>query len=228
MLRPFAILCLLVAGAGMLAAEEIELELKDGRKVKADVMAEDKDSVTLKIKAAKADLLAKGDAPAAAAGPHAAILDAIGGVLIDKDGVKVDKDTVARARWLVLFFGAGSDADSRTVSSSLTSFYTTNRGDGLFEVIYISGDKSSDEQMKFMKDALMPWLAVRHGSSKVAKVRKLYDTRGNANQAGPCLVVVDEKGVAVSHTFVQGRNVGCAQVLKDFEKIIKEQAAPAK
>lgn len=227
MIRPSLVILAALASA-LAAAEEIELELKDGRKVKAEVVAEDKEGVTLKVKAAKADLAARGDAPAIAAGPHAAFLDAVGGVLIDKDGVKVDKEVVARCRWLVLFFGAGSDTDSRSLASSLVSFYSTNRGENLFEVIYISSDKNGEEQLKFMKDASMPWLTVRFGSSKVAKLRKQYDTRGNASQAGPCLVVVDDKGAVAAHTFVQGRNVGCAQVLKDFEKMIKEQATPAK
>ena len=124
-----------------------------------------------------------------------------------------------RARYTVLYFGAGWCPDCRRFSPALVEAYdkqpiSANR----FEVLLISHDKNAEGMLNFMRVEKMKWPALAFDEVAGAEdLHKLYSGHGI-----PCLTVIDSSG----HVVLQSKSDQDARdVLQQFEQLLM---APAK
>jgi len=99
-----------------------------------------------------------------------------------------------RARYTILYFGAGWCPDCRRFSPSLVDAYKQQpEGKKLFEVVLFSMDKNVEGMLKFMKTEGMTWPAVAFDRIGAAEdLKKFYSGHGI-----PCLSVIDRAGKLV-------------------------------
>jgi len=120
--------------------------------------------------------------------------DLIGRDLVDKDGKKVDISKLG-GKIIGIYFSAHWCPPCRQFTPKLVKFRNAHADQ--FEVVFVSSDRSADDQQKYMKEAGMPWPAIPFGSAQVPLLK------GNFKISGiPSLVIVDEKGKLISS---QGR-----------------------
>ena len=89
-----------------------------------------------------------------------------------------------------------------------------------FEIIFVSSDRSPAAMEAYMRDAQMPWPAVRY-----EKILEKEALRKYAGAGIPCLVIVDPSGKVVSDSYAGTTYRGPTKVLEDLERIFG--AAPA-
>ena len=79
----------------------------------------------------------------------------------------------------------------RHFTPSLVEFRDKNKKD--FEVVFVSSDRSSKDQLAYMKKYKMKWYTIPHGSDAAKSLSKKYEVRGI-----PSLVIVNEKGETIT------------------------------
>lgn len=118
----------------------------------------------------------------------------IGKDLVDKDGKKVDISKLS-GKIIGIYFSAHWCPPCRQFTPNLIKFRNDHAAQ--FEVVFVSSDRSADDQQKYMKETGMPWPAIPFGSAQIPLLK------GNFKISGiPSLVIVDEKGTLISS---QGR-----------------------
>ncbi len=66
-----------------------------------------------------------------------------------------------------------------------------------------------------MNEMAMPWPAVRYSAAKSDRALTKY-----AGSSIPCLVLLNEKGEVLSHSYVGGNYVGPYKVMGDLKKLL--------
>ena len=137
--------------------------------------------------------------------------------LVVLDGNKLvpfESTEFLRARYTVLYFGAGWCPDCRRFSPALVEAYdkqpiSANR----FEVLLISHDKNADSMLNFMRVEKMKWPALAF--EKVATAEDLH--RFYSGHGIPCLTVIDSSG----HIVLQSKSDQDGKdVLQQFEQLL--------
>lgn len=118
----------------------------------------------------------------------------IGSDLVDKDGKKVDISKLA-GKIIGIYFSAHWCPPCRQFTPMLIKFRNAHAAQ--FEVVFVSSDRSADDQQKYMKEAGMPWPAIPFGSVQVPLLKRNFKISGI-----PSLIIVDGKGTLISS---QGR-----------------------
>lgn len=126
-------------------------------------------------------------------------------------------DDLASKKYVALYFSAHWCGPCRQFTPQLVQWYQANRDKAdQYEIVFVSNDTSAAMQAQYIKEDKMPWPAVDWGRTGTTKrLNDLYSGKGI-----PCLVVVDETGKVVSHSYENGRFVGPGKVLKDLTKLI--------
>lgn len=125
--------------------------------------------------------------------------------LIDNEGKMVTKEKLERLRqskYVLVYFSAHWCPPCRKFTPELVNFYNKQGETTQFETIFVSSDNESDAMKNYMKDTGMPWLAVRFNSARSTPLRKL------AGRGIPCLVLLDENGEVLSHSYKGETYVG--------------------
>ncbi len=190
--------------------------------------AEAQDARLKEIAAAPAPAVAPA-APVAAATPKPTPTPAeatnilarnLGDSLVVLDGKKLkpfDSATLGNKKYLAVYYSASWCPPCRAFTPDLVSWYKRKKSSlDKFDLVFVSNDKSEDAMLSYMIDDKMAWPAVK------------FDQKGSSALSGfggrgiPCLVVLDEKGDVVLHSYVNGEYVGPTKVLKEFDKLLKD------
>ena len=116
----------------------------------------------------------------------ASLEELVGPELINADGEKVATSSLA-GKVIGLYFSASWCGPCRAFTPSLVKL--RDRKDDEFEVVFVSSDRSAEDQTEYMKDYDMNWPAIPHDSPLRQQLQEKYDVQGI-----PSLVIVDDQG----------------------------------
>ena len=147
-----------------------------------------------------------------------AIADLVKGELVtSKNGIlqAVNDQAFEKKKLIGLYFSAHWCSPCRKFTPRLVEYY--NRVAAThpeFEIVFVSFDRSGPAMEAYMRDAQMPWPAVKY--EKIAENLLL---RGYAGDAIPCLVLVNADGTVVSDSYTGKTYLGPDKVLADLDTI---------
>ncbi|MDA7823130.1 thioredoxin family protein [Opitutales bacterium] len=110
--------------------------------------------------------------------------------LLDSKGKEVSANVLGD-KIVGIYFSAAWCPPCRHFTPSLVEFRNKNKKD--FEVIFVSSDRSSEDQLKYMKKYGMKWYTLPHGSEAANNLKKKFQVRGI-----PSLVIVDSNGNTIT------------------------------
>jgi thiol-disulfide isomerase/thioredoxin len=132
--------------------------------------------------------------------------------LTDAGGGTASPKKLAASKYVLIYFSAHWCPPCRKFTPKLVEFYNRNR-DKNIEVVFVSSDNSAGEMSGYMKEAGMPWVAVKHAGGASSYLKSQFGGNGI-----PCLVLLDEGGQVLSHSYVNGEYVGPSKVLNDLQQ----------
>lgn len=127
--------------------------------------------------------------------------------LLDNKGKEVSS-SVLGDKIVGIYFSAQWCPPCRHFTPTLVNFRNSNDKD--FEVVFVSSDRSSEDQLKYMDKYGMKWYTLPHGSKAANNLKKKFEVRGI-----PALVIVDSKGNTITKN-------GRGDVSKDPKTAIAE------
>ena len=125
--------------------------------------------------------------------------------LIDSEKNEVTLDKLGD-KLIGLYFSASWCPPCKQFTPILIKLRDDNQAD--LEVVFISSDRSAEDQMKYMKDYKMSFLAVPLGAEQTKKLQSKFNIRGI-----PSLIILDSSGKVISTS-------GVSEVRKSPEEAI--------
>ena len=116
----------------------------------------------------------------------ASLEELIGTELVDAKGNKVETSSLA-GKVIGLYFSASWCGPCKMFTPELVKL--RDRNDDKFEVVFVSSDRSAEDQEEYMKDYDMEWPAIPSDSPLRGELGAKYEIRGI-----PSLVIVDDQG----------------------------------
>jgi nucleoredoxin len=116
----------------------------------------------------------------------ASLEELIGPDLVDAKGDKVETSSLA-GKVIGLYFSASWCGPCKMFTPELVKL--RDRNDDKFEVVFVSSDRSAEDQQEYMKDYDMEWPAIPYDSPLRGQLGAKYEIRGI-----PSLVIVDDQG----------------------------------
>ena len=110
------------------------------------------------------------------------------------DGKKADyKKPATSPKYVAIYYSAHWCPPCRAFTPKLVEWYNGFKAPPVskhenFELVFASSDKSEEAMMEYMKEASMPWPAMKFGTNKGPEVKKY------ASDGIPYLVLLDESG----------------------------------
>ena len=120
----------------------------------------------------------------------ASLEELVGPELVNAEGDTVETSSLA-GKVIGLYFSASWCGPCRAFTPSLVKL--RDRKDDEFEVIFVSSDRSADDQAEYMKDYDMDWPAIPFDSPLRGELAAKYGIQGI-----PSLVIVDDQGNLIS------------------------------
>ena len=133
--------------------------------------------------------------------------------VIDHRGNNVDTGYVLNTDYLLLYLSAHWCGPCRSFTPSLVEYYNKNQGGHLFQVLFISSDKSEADMKNYVRQARMPWPAVLYHSEARDMLKLQYGGGGI-----PQLVLLDKKGNILADSFKGKKYLGPQHVLNELDK----------
>lgn len=189
-----------------------------------EVDARLKSAATAAPAATPAPVTASVSAPAPQTAPAPAkitnsIAAKLSGKLVSLDGKKLqpfDAKSLESKKYLAVYFSASWCPPCRKFTPELVSWYKRKKGDlDKFDIIFVSSDKTDADMLGYMVEDKMAWPALAFDKKPGSPLRQ-YSGRGI-----PCLVILDEHGQVLSHSYENGEYIGPTKVLKDLDKLLK-------
>lgn len=115
------------------------------------------------------------------------------GKLTDAAGKPVKTDSIAKAKYVAVYFSAHWCPPCRKFTPELVKFVNANRKDGNFEVVLVSSDKDAKAMHEYMSGTKMPWAGTLGATAKLGSV-------GEGVPGIPHLRVFDAAGKVVIDT----------------------------
>ena len=129
-------------------------------------------------------------------------------------------NSLASAKYIVFYFGAGWCGPCHRFTPDLVRFYNEMKPiHPDFEVVFVSQDTSAGEMQNYMAEMSMPWPAVRWDAVKFSKAEKL------CGPGIPDLVVVNDRGDVISDSFEGKKYLGPQKVLNDVRNLLSPNAS---
>jgi nucleoredoxin len=157
---------------------------------------------------------------------ESAIFPALKGDLVSLQGGKVkkfDEAPLAQTKYFAIYYSAEWCPPCRAFTPDLVTWYRSTKTENPhFELIFVSSDQSEAEMEKYITGDKMPWPALEFSKNRSNRTLTQYSGKGI-----PCLVFVDAEGKVLSHSYEGATYVGPRKVLKDIDKILKENPASA-
>lgn len=116
----------------------------------------------------------------------ATLEELIGTELVDAKGNKVETSSLA-GKVIGLYFSASWCGPCKMFTPELVKL--RDRNDDKFEVVFVSSDRSAEDQQEYMKDYDMEWPAIPYESPLREQLGGKYEIRGI-----PSLVIIDDQG----------------------------------
>jgi len=116
----------------------------------------------------------------------ATLEELIGTELVDAKGDKVETSSLA-GKVIGLYFSASWCGPCKMFTPELVKF--RDRNDEKFEVVFVSSDRSAEDQQEYMKSYDMEWPAIPYDSPLRQELGAKYEVSGI-----PSLVIVDDQG----------------------------------
>jgi Thiol-disulfide isomerase and thioredoxins len=128
-----------------------------------------------------------------------------------------DAAQLAGKKYLAVYFSASWCGPCRRFTPELVRMYKRKKSArDKFDIIFVSADRSEEAMLEYMKEEKMDWPAIAYDKLRGHPLAR-YGGGGI-----PCLVLLDENGNVVSHSYEGGTYVGPTKVMKDLEKLLKD------
>lgn len=125
---------------------------------------------------------------------RAAVSEGLAGLfpdgLLDGKGDKVSPD-VLDGKVVGVYFSASWCGPCQKFTPELVKYHARNKD--RFEIVFVSSDRTEDDQFAYMKKAGMDWPAVKHNSDAAKALKEKYEVRGI-----PTLVMVRGDGETIT------------------------------
>jgi thiol-disulfide isomerase/thioredoxin len=119
----------------------------------------------------------------------------------------------------LVYFSAHWCVPCRKFTPSLVEAYHDLKKDPVladrFELIFVSNDRDASEQLKYVREAGMPWPAVAYSQLKKLPVLERWAGRGI-----PCLVVLNREGQLIYHSFQGETYLGPEHALTRIRQLL--------
>ncbi len=140
---------------------------------------------------------------------------------LTKEGLQpYDDSKLEGVKYVALYFSAEWCGPCRRFTPKLVDFYKRAKAKHpQFELVFVSRDHDEESMIRYMKTDKMQWPTVHFDQRHPFNV---YKGRGI-----PCLVILDEQGNVIEHTYVDGKNIGAANVMESFDKRLRADAKAA-
>ena len=110
--------------------------------------------------------------------------------LLNNEGKEVSSK-VLKDKIVGIYFSAQWCPPCRGFTPSLVEFREQNKEN--FEVVFVSSDRSQEDQLKYMEKYGMKWYTLPHRSEQANALSKKFEIRGI-----PALVIVDAHGNTIT------------------------------
>ena len=131
--------------------------------------------------------------------------------------------TIKDAKYIALYYSAGWCGPCRAFTPELVKFYNENKAKiPGFEIVFMSQDRSEPEMEQYMAEMSMPWPALRFTAVRTSTNLGKY-----AGPGIPCLVLLNDKGEVLSHSYDGPKYLGPGKVMRDLAKLASGEAPPA-
>jgi len=134
---------------------------------------------------------------------------------------KFDETALADAKYYAIYYSAGWCGPCRAFTPDLVKWYKRHKSrNPQFDLIFVSSDRSAEEMAAYMKEEDMPWPALAFDKKGSNRTLTKYAGKGI-----PCLVLIDDTGKVLSHSYQGQTYVGPRKVLEDIEKALRANPA---
>jgi len=143
----------------------------------------------------------------------ATLEELIGTELVDAKGNKVETSSLA-GKVIGLYFSASWCGPCKMFTPELVKF--RDRNDEKFEVVFVSSDRSAEDQQEYMKDYDMEWPAIPYDSPLRQELGAKYEVRGI-----PSLVIVDDQGNLITkdgRSEISGSESDARKALREWRR----------
>jgi nucleoredoxin len=149
----------------------------------------------------------------------ASLEELLGTEMIDANGDKVETSSL-EGKVIGLYFSAEWCGPCKMFTPELVKF--RDRNDEKFEVVFVSSDRSAEDQQEYMKDYDMEWPAIPHDSPLREQLGGKYGIRGI-----PSLVIVDDQGNLITkdgRSELSGSDSDARQALREWLRAARQGA----
>lgn len=139
-------------------------------------------------------------------------------VLRDGKLVAYEPGERAEPEVYLAYFGAQWCGPCRQFSPDLVKAYAQLKkaaGDR-FELVFVSSDRDSAEQLRYVKEVAMPWPVLKFSAVGSAKPIEKWSGRGI-----PCLVALTPDGDLIYHSYRGTEYLGPRHVLQEFSGLVR-------
>jgi nucleoredoxin len=117
--------------------------------------------------------------------------------LVSKTGEVTLAEALKDAKFVCIYFSMHNCPPCREFTPIFADLYNeTNSSGKVFEVIFVSGDKTQEEYDLYYGE--MPWLALPRGDSRLPAIAKKFEVKGV-----PRLIVLKPDGSVINNSAVQ-------------------------
>lgn len=118
-------------------------------------------------------------------------------VVITKSGTTTAAEALSGVKFFCIYFSMHHCPPCREFTPIFTELYNETNADGkVFEVIFISGDKTQEEYDQYYAE--MPWLALPRADKRIGNIAKKLEVKGV-----PRLIVLKPDGTVINSSAVQ-------------------------
>lgn len=128
---------------------------------------------------------------------------------------------LAKKKFLFVYFSAHWCPPCKAFTPKLVEWYNTNKKNGDFEVLFVSGDHNEGARVGYMREAKMPWAGVKLSAKKAKEFFSRFHGPGIPN-----LILLNEDDELLQSSFEDGKYVGPYAALKKYARIKAGDAAP--
>jgi nucleoredoxin len=143
----------------------------------------------------------------------ASLEELLGTELVDAKGDKVETSSL-EGKVIGLYFSAEWCGPCKMFTPELVKF--RDRNDEKFEVVFVSSDRSGEDQQGYMKDYDMEWPAIPFDSPLCQELGAKYGIRGI-----PSLIIIDDQGNLITkdgRSEMSGSDSNARKALREWRR----------
>jgi nucleoredoxin len=149
---------------------------------------------------------------------HKKVEAILAGNLVDSSGATVGVERLTTKKYLLVYYSAHWCPPCRSFTPKLVNWYNKNHDD--YEVVFVSSDRSEAKMLAYMKEAKMPWVAVKYRT-------KAHRDMAQFRKGGgiPCLVLLDtdDKRLAGSYDNAGKKYLGAENAYEKLKPLIQKK-----